>query len=48
MTDLEKSPAESAPPNKPSGGKDVLALGIGCGVFVIMLVAIVLVGMAGR
>lgn len=48
MTDPEKSPADSPPPNKPSGGKDALALGIGCAVFVIMFVAIVLVGMAGR
>jgi len=27
---------------------DMMALGIGCGVFVLMLVAIVLVGMSGR
>ena len=43
-------PRASTPPElQDSGSKgDLIALGIGCGVFVILLVAIVLVGMSGR
>ncbi|HEX6244394.1 MAG TPA: hypothetical protein VFZ61_25930 [Polyangiales bacterium] len=38
-----------APPVQDSGTKgDMVALGIGCGVFLILLVAIILVGMSGR
>ena len=42
-------PTPAAPPVQDSGSKgDLIALGIGCGVFLILLVAIVLVGMSGR
>lgn len=48
MTEPEQPPAASPPPQPPSGKKDALALGIGCAVFLIMFIAIVLVGMAER
>ena len=39
----------SSAPEQDSGTKgDMIALGIGCAVFVVMFVAIVLVGMSGR
>lgn len=41
-------PTEPTPADKPPGKGDVLAIGIGCAVFVIMFIAIVLVGWAGR
>lgn len=48
----ERPSKDVAPPAQPvqdSGTKgDLIALGIGCGVFLILLVAIVLVGMSGR
>jgi hypothetical protein len=54
-TEPESPPPEQAPsqPDQPPAGDDgtrgdLMALGIGCGVFVLMLVAIVLVGMSGR
>ena len=44
-----KDAVEPAPAVQDSGTKgDLIALGIGCGVFLILLVAIVLVGMSGR
>jgi hypothetical protein len=48
MTEPEQPPEPSPAENKPSGGKDALALGIGCAVFLIMFIAIVLVGMNER
>jgi hypothetical protein len=44
----EPTELRSTPPDKPPGKGDVLAIGIGCAVFVIMFIAIVLVGMAER
>ena len=44
-----KDVVSPTPPVQDSGTKgDMIALGIGCGVFLILLVAIVLVGMSGR
>jgi hypothetical protein len=40
---LERAPKLSA-----ASKGDIIALGIGCAVFLIMLVAVVLVGIAGR
>lgn len=38
-----------APPKEDDGTRgDLMALGIGCGVFVLMLIAVVLVGVSGR
>jgi len=48
-TPTRPADAAKAPELQDSGSKgDLIALGIGCGVFVILLVAIVLVGMSGR
>jgi hypothetical protein len=43
------SQPETRPAAQDDGTKgDLMALGIGCGVFMLMLIAIVLVGMSGR
>ena len=47
--DPQQEPAEPAKKREDSPGKgDVIALGIGCAVFIVMFIAIVLVGMSGR
>jgi hypothetical protein len=44
-----QAPNSAPEPEQDSGTKgDMIALGIGCAVFVVMFVAIVLVGMSGR
>jgi hypothetical protein len=44
-----RKPAEAPNSAQDSGTKgDMIALGIGCAVFVVMFVAIVLVGLSGR
>lgn len=48
MSEPETPNTPPAPPDKPPGKGDVIALGIGCLVFLIMFVAIVLVGMHDR
>jgi len=48
MTEPSPTPDKIEPPAKPPGKGDVVAIGIGCAVFVIMFIAIVLVGMAER
>lgn len=40
--------AQAAPKLSDASKGDIIALGIGCAVFLIMLVAVVLVGIAGR
>jgi hypothetical protein len=52
MPDAPSDPEPSQPKkdekNQTSDRADLLALGIGCAVFIIMFIAIVLVGMSGR
>lgn len=48
MTEPEKLPEKPVTPDKPPGKGDMVALGVGCAVFLIMFVAIVLVGMGQR
>jgi hypothetical protein len=51
MSDASSDPEPSQPKvekNQTSDRADLLALGVGCAVFIIMFIAIVLVGMSGR
>jgi len=51
MSDVPSDPDPAQPKEEKkqsSDRADILALGVGCAVFIIMFVAIVLVGMSGR
>jgi hypothetical protein len=48
MSDVPNDPEPKQEKKNSPDRADVLALGIGCAVFIIMFIAIVLVGMSGR